>query len=245
MAGKGQRFVDSGYLQLKPLLPIHGIPMISVVVRNLYSKYLSNVVLICQRETFEKVDIRQTLDWLDIPLTILCVDEITEGPADTVRLARIALNDEMPIVIANSDQFVNCSLENFYLKCLDQHVSGVVLTMTDNDPKWSYASVDDRNRITQIKEKVVISNNATVGIYGFSKARIAWEAFSRMWEANDRTNNEFYVAPAYNYIENNPAEIISLGEINDVMHGVGIPYDYEVFLQNPISKNFVEKYFSA
>ena len=70
--------------------------------------------------------------------------------------------------------------------------------MHDIDSKWSYARVDGNNRILEIREKKVISNNATVGIYGFSRADIAWNCFNEMWAAGDRTNNEFYVAPSYN-----------------------------------------------
>ena len=35
MAGRGSRFADVGYELPKPLLPVHGVPMIEVVVRNL------------------------------------------------------------------------------------------------------------------------------------------------------------------------------------------------------------------
>ncbi|CAN2170199.1 RfbA dTDP-glucose pyrophosphorylase [Candidatus Nanopelagicaceae bacterium] len=237
MAGKGQRFADAGYTNLKPMLPIHGVPMISVVLKNLYSHHLSDVILICQRETLEKSNLRETLDWLDIPLTILCVDSITEGPADTVRLARMAIRDDQPLVIANSDQFINGDLTEFYEQSSNPNFGGVVLTMTDDDPKWSFARVDNDQNILEIREKKVISNNATVGIYGFSRADIAWGAFSKMWEAGDRTNGEYYVAPSYNYFGNSTSRIINLGPINQVMFGLGVPEDYMRFLEISELKN--------
>jgi NDP-sugar pyrophosphorylase family protein len=243
MAGKGQRFADAGYPDLKPMLPIHGVPMISIVLRNLYSHHLSDVILVCQRETLEKSNLRESLNWLDIPLTILCVDSITEGPADTVRLARMAIRDDQPLVIANSDQFINGDLTEFYDQTADPTLGGVVLTMHDFDSKWSYARVDGNNRILEIREKKVISNNATAGIYGFSRADIAWNCFHEMWAADDRTNNEYYVAPSYNYMGNSIAKIISLGEMNQIMHGIGIPEDFESFCANKISLDFVQKNF--
>ncbi len=243
MAGKGQRFVDAGYSQLKPLLPIHGIPMISVVVRNLYSSLLSNVILICQRDTFENINLRDSLNWLDIPLTVLCVDEITEGPAETVRVARLAIKENKPLVIANSDQFLACNLDEFYEACLERESGGVVLTMIDSDPKWSYARVDSDNKIIEIREKQVISEHATVGVYGFSSARVAWDAFEKMREVNDRTNGEFYVAPSYNYISDRDSKIVSLGKINEIMHGMGTPEDYRSFLSDPVSLSFISNNF--
>jgi NDP-sugar pyrophosphorylase family protein len=211
--------------------------MISVVLKNLYSHRLSDVILICQRETLEKSSLRETLDWLDIPLTILCVDSITEGPADTVRLARMAIRDDQPLVIANSDQFVNGDLTEFYELTSNPAFGGAVLTMNDNNPKWSYARVDSEDNILEIREKKVISNNATVGIYGFSRADIAWGAFKRMWEAGDRTNDEYYVAPSYNYVGESKSRIINLGPINQVMFGLGVPADYTYFLENSELKN--------
>lgn len=243
MAGKGQRFADAGYSGLKPLLPIHGQSMISVVLKNLYSEHLSDVILICQRETLETSNLRESLSWLDIPLTILCVDSITEGPADTVLRAKMAIKGDKPLVIANSDQFINGDLSEFYEETRNEDLGGVVLTMEDNHPKWSYARVDAFGHIVEVREKQVISNQATVGVYGFSSAEIAWECFERMWQANDRTNNEFYVAPSYNYMEGRKSKVLSLGAINDIMHGIGIPEDYEAFCNSAVSKDFVKNNF--
>ena len=243
MAGKGQRFAVAGYSGLKPLLPIHGQSMISVVLKNLYSEYLSDVILICQRETLETSNLRESLSWLDIPLTILCVDSITEGPADTVLRAKMAIKRDKPLVIANSDQFINGDLSKFYEETRNEDLGGVVLTMEDNDPKWSYARVDSFGHVIEVREKQVISNQATVGVYGFSRAEIAWGCFERMWQANDRTNNEFYVAPSYNYMEGRKSKVLSLGTINDIMHGIGIPEDYEAFCNSAVSKDFVQDNF--
>lgn len=243
MAGRGQRFADAGYTELKPLLPIHGQSMISIVLKNLYSENLSDVILICQRETLENANLRESLDWLDVPLTILCVDSITQGPADTVLHARAAIKNDKPLVIANSDQFINGDLSEFYAETRNEQLGGVVLTMEDDDPKWSYARVDSNGNIVEVREKKVISNQATVGIYGFSRADIAWECFDKMWEANDKTNNEYYVAPSYNYMEGKFSRVLSLGAINEIMHGIGIPEDYREFCNSQISIDFVQKYF--
>ena len=96
--------------------------------------------------------------------------------------------------------------------------------------------------IVSVKEKEVISNQATVGVYGFSTAKLAWDAFSTMWEKNDRTNGEFYVAPAYNYVAlaGVPINLINLGPISSVIFGLGTPHDLEQFIDNPLSKKAAE-----
>ena len=50
MAGRGQRFVDAGYRVPKPLIPVHGVPMIRLVIANLMPRRPHRFIFICQRE---------------------------------------------------------------------------------------------------------------------------------------------------------------------------------------------------
>lgn len=243
MAGLGKRFVEANYKILKPLIPIHGVPMVRVVVDNLMSDQIGHVVVVAQREIVESVDLREILSHLEVPLTIVAVDKLTEGPADTVIQARQVLNDNLPLVIANSDQYVDAVLSNFYGELIKTGDLGSILTMEDDNPKWSYVELDDNGLVINVREKVVISNQATVGVYGYSSARLAWRAFSEMWRANDRTNGEFYVAPGYNYLvkEGISVTAINLGPVSTVMFGLGTPEDLETFIKHPISMKAVGK----
>jgi NDP-sugar pyrophosphorylase family protein len=242
MAGLGQRFVDANYKILKPLIPIHGVPMIQLVIDNLMSNKIGHVILIAQRETIEEVNLREILGNLTVPLTIVAVERLTEGPADTVRLAKPVIDNRLPVVIANSDQFVNARLDNFYDMLMVNEDTTAILTMEDSDPKWSYVEINKDGHVVSVKEKLVISNQATVGIYGFSSANLVWDAFSAMWANDDRTNGEFYVAPSYTYLAlaEIPIKLINLGPISSVMYGLGTPLDLESFIKNPLSKRVAE-----
>jgi dTDP-glucose pyrophosphorylase len=171
-------------------------------------------------------------------ITLIEVDQTTGGPADTVELALPFLTPGEPVVVANSDQYVDASLNAFYGLCQTDGVGGVVLAMEDTDPKWSYVAVDECNRAIEIKEKQVISSLATVGIYGFESPEMMSSAFTAMREAGDQTNGEWYVAPSYNYMisAGDIIEVVNLGPIGSVMHGLGIPLDYEDFLRKPVSQ---------
>lgn len=238
MAGLGKRFVEANYSVLKPLIPIHGVPMIKMVVDNLMTDQVGHVILIAQRVTVEEVNLRELLGHIGVPLTIVAVEELTEGPADTVRLAKPLINNSQPVVIANSDQFVNADLDEFYESLLGSDTSAAILTMEDDDPKWSYVELDQLGRVIRVKEKEVISNQATVGIYGYSSANLLWEAFASMWANKDRTNGEYYVAPSYNYLSKNgiPINVTNLGPVSSVMYGLGTPRDLELFIESPISR---------
>ncbi len=238
MAGLGSRFAKAGYKTLKPLIPIHGRPMISVVLANLMSPSISHVILVCQRETMESVDLRSLANVGDARLSILCVDALTDGPAGTLEVAKPALNMQEPLVVANSDQYIDASMEDFYADLFNNTFDGEILAMRDNDPKWSFARTDDEGLLLEVKEKVVISDLATVGIYGFTTAGLAFEAIQRMRKAGDRTNGEYYVGPCYNYLVDTGKKVFvrDLGPVSNVMHGLGIPEDLDLFLAKSVSQ---------
>ena len=116
------------------------------------------------------------------------------------------------------------------------------MTMQASDPKWSFAAVDARGRVTEVAEKRAISPHATVGIYNFARGRDFVRAADRMIAADERVGGEFYVAPVYNRLIAEGAEIgvCDIGAEGLGMHGLGIPADLELFLANPLSRRVME-----
>ena len=73
------------------------------------------------------------------------------------------------MLIANSDQIVDMNIADYINDSDNRNLDGSVLCFEDNDTKWSYAKLDGKGLITEIREKEVISEHATVGIYYFKK----------------------------------------------------------------------------
>src|ERR1044072_4691935 len=119
MAGRGSRFADAGYTTPKPLLPIHGVPMIEVVVRNLRPSVPARFVFICQREHLAAYDFEQRLREIAPGCAIVAIDGVTEGAACTVLLAESEIDPHDVLVIANSDQWVDVDFDA-HLALLDQ-----------------------------------------------------------------------------------------------------------------------------
>jgi len=144
--------------------------------------------------------------------------------------ARKLINNSEPMLIANSDQIVDIKIADFIKDSEDRKLDGSVLCFHDNDTKWSYAKTDEKGMITEIREKVVISENATVGIYYFHEGCTFVENALDMIVRNERVNNEFYVAPVYNYAI---AEGKKFGIYNidmSEMHGTGTPEDLDKYI---------------
>jgi len=237
MAGRGSRFAEAGYELPKPLLPIHGIPMIEAVVRNLAPSEPARFVFICQREHLASFGFEAGLRQAAPGCTIVAIDGVTEGAACTVLLAEHAIDPDDVLVIANSDQWVDHTMDAHLGVMRADDLDGLIMTMTADDPKWSFVSLDERNLVTTVVEKVVISDEATVGIYAFARGGEFIRAAKAMIAADERVNGEFYVAPVYNQLiaEGARIGIDNVGSEGDGMYGLGIPADYEGFLKLPLS----------
>jgi len=117
--------------------------------------------------------------------------------------------------------------------CKDRKLDGTILTFIDHykDPKWSFAKLDENSLVTEVKEKVVISEFATVGIYLYSKGKDFVDASIDMIIENDRVNNEFYTCPTYNYAIQDGSKIGIYNIEFEQMHGIGTPEDLNLYLE--------------
>lgn len=236
MAGLGSRFANAGYALPKPLIDVHGVPMIKVVVDNLKPMQDHRFIFICQNEHIRRYGIDSLLESLDSNVELIGIDGVTEGQLCTVLKAKSFFDSNTPVLTANSDQYIDFDINSFLKSAT--HYDGYIMTMKSNDPKWSYAKVDMNGIVTETAEKKVISDEATVGIFYFSSGAELVSCGEAMIADGVRVNNEFYTCPVYNYMIKKGAKvgIYNIGREYDGMYGLGIPSDLEFFLNHPISQ---------
>lgn len=235
MAGRGSRFSNAGYKDPKPLIKINGKRMIEVVINNLKPKCPHKFIFIVQKIHMDKYPIKEIIKKNCNCYEIVEIDGITDGAAITVLKAKDIINTDTPLMIANSDQWVDFDI-NLYLDDMkNRHLDGNMLTMKASDPKWSYAKLNGEY-VTEVVEKVVISDEATVGIYNFSKGKDFCSYAEYMIENNFRSNNEFYVAPVYTYMAEDGKNIgiYNIGGEKNGMYGLGIPDDLDFFVKSNV-----------
>ena len=242
IAGRGSRFVEKGYKLPKPLIPVNGLPMIEVVVNNIKPDRPYKFTFLALKEHLEEFAMGETLDRIAPNCNIITVDQVTEGAACTVLLARDVINNDDELMLANSDQWVDIDINDYLESYSDPTYSGLIMTMWADHPKWSYVGFDKNGLVDRVVEKEVISNEATVGIYNYKKGSDFVWAAEKMIASNDRVNNEFYVAPAYNYLiqKDHKIGIYNVGKEYDGMYGMGIPSDLNLFMDNPVSLKIIE-----
>jgi dTDP-glucose pyrophosphorylase len=158
------------------------------------------------------------------------VDSVTEGAACTTLLAKEFIDNDMHLLIANSDQFVEWDSTRFYYQLTDQNADAGIATFKSTHPKWSYAKLGNDGFVTEVAEKNPISENATVGIYYWNKGSDYVRYAEQMILKNIRTANEFYVCPVFNeaILDNKKISIWSI----DKMWGLGTPEDLKYYLEH-------------
>jgi len=228
MAGAGSRFAAAGYTFPKPLIEVNGKPMIQVVVENLNMD--AHFIFIVQQEHYEKYNLKYLLNLIAPGCDIVQVNGITEGAACSTLLAKDYINNDSPLIMANSDQYVEWNSNECMYSFSADDIDGGILTFEATHPKWSYAKVGADGFVSEVAEKKVISNEATVGVYYWKKGSDYVKYAEQMIEKNIRVNNEFYVCPVFN-------EAIADGKKVKIKHvenmwGIGTPEDLDYFLKH-------------
>lgn len=218
MAGRGRRFTEAGYVSPKPLIPIGLKPMVQHVVENVRPSCPHRFVFLTQMH-----GLHGSVEGYR-GSTIVVVPEVTEGAACTVLLAKHVIDSEDPLLIVNSDQLISWDVDSF----LDyaQMSDGCVATFRSTDPKYSYVKVQD-GYVTEVAEKKVISDQATAGAYLYRSGFDFVTSAEEMVRKNDRTNGEFYVAPAFNYLIRHGGRVTAYPV--DHVDQLGTPEDLEAF----------------
>jgi len=233
MAGLGSRFAQKGYEKPKPFIDVAGKPMIVRVLENLSFKG-ARYILLARKEHIEQESHLVSYIQDKFNATFITIDHLTEGTACTILHARKYVDNNTPLLIANSDQIVDIDISNFIEDCHDRGLDGSILTFSDDskNPKWSFAKTDSTGLVLEVREKVAISNLATVGIYMYSQGKMFVDSAIDMIVRNDRVNNEFYTCPAYNYAVKNGLKIGVYNIELEQMHGIGTPEDLDIFINN-------------
>ena len=229
MAGLGSRFSSVGYETPKPFLDIQGLPMIQRVIENNLSPDVDLVTLVIRAEHLDLCE--QIVRLVKGPTVRLVELEVTsEGPASSVHQA--ITGDSYELLVANSDQLVRDGARPFLEDAFVRRLDGSLMTMEATGTKWSFVRRSRDGQVIEVREKVEISNEATVGVYWFRTEDLFSELYGEMIMSDDRTNGEFYVAPAYNYLIQRPGTVgaFHVGKFGEDVFGLGTPEDYEWFL---------------
>lgn len=209
LAGAGQRFVDAGYKDPKPLIKVSGLPMIVQAAKAM--PHTSRQVFICREEHLQKNPLASTIKAFYPKAEVLSVNYLTEGQASTCLLAKDAVDPGAPLHVAACDNSMVYDEVRFDHLFHQSAVDAVIWTfkgnptVTTNPKMYGWVETTAGDKVKRVSCKVPVSDSpindhAVVGAFSFRRAGVFFDAIEKMIASNRRVNNEFYVDECMNVL---------------------------------------------
>ena len=228
IGGRGERFKNEGYIKPKSLINILDKPMIFYILDNLNIERNDEIYII-YNTMLEKDHFTEIIKTKYPLIHFIPLPYDTSGAAETLYLGLKTLNNSISNsnknIILDCDTIYHEDIIDIYRNSIYNNV--VFYSVKENEkPIYSYIQIDEYSKITNIKEKQKISNNANTGAYCFENIEILCKYCKYILDEGIVFNNEPYTSCVINEmikkdimfygIELKDSSIISLGTPNDV-----------------------------
>ena len=201
MAGLGSRFSKLGFTNIKPLIPLNGKTFIEWSVESVdFNSIETQFIFVILEE--HRTILENHLKKIKPNCIIESVKCLTQGAVETALAASNHINNDIPLIITNSDQIFEWNKEKYidYLQKTDTDADVVIVNA--NSKKFSYILLNEYNNGVKLAEKEIISDNALVGIHYWKKGKYFVTSGIELMKQNIRSNNEFYISLSYNILIN-------------------------------------------
>jgi NDP-sugar pyrophosphorylase family protein len=198
MAGRRLFFSENEFPFPKPLIEIGQRTMIEHVIQNLASVGGDpRFIFILSNTDCRKFHLDSTLNLIaGDQCRIIRLDNETKGAVCSALMAINHINNENPLIIANSDQLFDDSVPEMIAEL--QSADAGVVTFESVHPRWSYVRLDGEGFVVETAEKRPISREAIAGLYFFRYGRDFVQAAMRSIQKDSSLNGNFYIAPTLN-----------------------------------------------
>ena len=206
MAGEGSRFLKEGWTTPKPLIELKGQPLFkraigSVNIDGVQMKYS----FIVRQEHIEKYGIDKGIKSFLPEANVFSVLKTTRGAVETCLIAENAIDDEDGVIVMDcdlefrSEEFISI-IQDILSRDINECQGGALVSFESDQPRYSYAAIDDEGYVTRTAEKEVISNHALCGAYFFGSGRKFKQIAHKLLDEPEFKKPEYYVSLLYNYL---------------------------------------------
>mmetsp|Transcript_51521 Transcript_51521/g.149656 ORF Transcript_51521/g.149656 Transcript_51521/m.149656 type:complete len:498 (+) Transcript_51521:70-1563(+) len=239
LGGLGSRFQKEGYVtRPKPFVPVLGKPMILWVLEHLTLGKEDKLVIVYNPSfmnigNFMKEVVRDK--YPDCALVEL--PGPTRGAAETVLLGLQGLEEDArkrPTMLVDGDTFYTADIVSKFREVAAGHNAVFCFHDIQEKPIYSYITMDAEDNITEVKEKVKISDWANSGCYCFRDGTQLASECEALIESNSKQESqdgigEFYTSGviAAMIAKKEPFRALKL-EVPDI-HVLGTPAQVEEF----------------
>lgn len=234
MSGIGRRFIDSGYVDPKPLIIVDGKPIIQHVVEIFDNP--TDVIFICNEMHLRDTNMREILVSISSNCKIISVpNEDRRGPVDAINKIFDIINNDDEHIISYCDYGTEWDYDQFLNEIRKNNSDGAIACYTGFHPhmlgsdNYAFVKIDD-SRVIKVQEKKPFTNNkmsemASNGTYYFKNGKILKKYFKELVELNMSLNGEYYVSLVYNLLIKDGL-LVTTFLIKNMLQW-GTPYDLE------------------
>jgi capsule biosynthesis phosphatase len=240
IGGIGQRYKDEGYTEPKPLINVFGKPMILHLIDNLKLKN-EDIIIITHNKDMNNYNFKNLLKNTYKNIIFIELNKQTEGAAETILYCLNNIDSKLL-----NNKCILCDCDSFYKTDIleifrNQKNTNAVYCFKEiqSKPIYSYIIFDKNYKITDIQEKVKISNYANTGCYCFIDGKTLKKYCEIIIEKNIRYKNEFYTSCVIKeMLGDNHVFHANIIDINDYIC-LGTPFQLKLFCSN--KNNMIEK----
>jgi HAD superfamily hydrolase (TIGR01509 family) len=194
LGGKGERFLNSGYNNPKPLIPVFNKSMIEHVLDNLILEKTDNVFII-YNIYLDEFDFYNYIK-NKYPFIHLIPIGNTKGAVETLYIGLNTIIQEYKYhkkcILLDCDTFYTDDIVSIFRN--SQYNIVFYKKNQDSMPIYSYIDINKDAFITNIQEKIKISNNANTGAYAFTQINELFWFCKYILDMNITFNNEPYTS---------------------------------------------------
>jgi len=205
MAGEGKRFKDTGIKKPKFMIKYKEKMLFDWAMESLPIDLVHKIYFICLKQHESDFSVKEFIKShmgkisKNIDFEVILIDKKTRGQAESVLAAKQNINNKRSLLIFNIDSYFKSSRLKSNLKSLrNRNVDGLMGVCYSNNPVLSFVKKSDKGFVTKIKEKEVISDLASTGLYVFTKGSDFIKNTEYMINKDVRIKNEFYISEIYN-----------------------------------------------
>lgn len=231
MAGLGSRFRKVGYTVPKYQIEAHNKTLFEWSMESLkgFENPENDYIFVVRKEDQSEDFIKETCEKLGITnVTVVGIDYLTDGQATTAMLAAPFWDKDSALMIYNIDTYVEANEMRMEQIAGD----GFIPCFHADGDHWSFAKLDEAGKVVEVREKVRISDNCTLGAYYFKSCKLYETLYQEYYTSEEKLEKgEKYVAPLYNYLISKGGDVrISIVDYGKV-HVLGTPEELDVFLK--------------
>lgn len=236
MAGLGSRFRKAGYNVPKYMIKARGKTLFEWSMDSLvdYNSHVRKYIFVIRKEDHTEAFIKEKCNKYGIEnVEVILLDHMTDGQATTCMIAIPYCNPDDSIMVYNIDTYV----EPYEMKYQDISGAGHIPCFHAVGDHWSFVKLDNLGSVVEVREKVRISDNCTLGAYYFASAKLYKKLYEEFYADNSHMEkNEKYIAPLYNYLIQKGMEVtISIVDAAKV-HVLGTPEELADFINEEDTK---------